>query len=97
MLAVVRLSAGNIAKQTEKAIAITNDASHNLIWLPKSQITVWADETMDEYNRTYIVAMPVWLAKNKGFWGYNSFGQPICGLFECEAEVSQKFYGMRVQ
>lgn len=63
---------GNIARETEKAIALDFDKGY--IWLPKSLINV-------EYNegdgQTVYVHMPVWLAKKNGLFGYDCFGRAI--------------------
>lgn len=82
MLATVKLSKGNFDKETPKAYGLDLDSNRNLTWLPKSQISVFEDTNEPEYCRTYLVVMPIWLAKQKGFWGYNYFGQEICTLIE---------------
>jgi hypothetical protein len=50
--------AGEIRTQTEKAIQFYDGTT--LVWLPRSQIEI------DDDGRTVIVAMPEWLAKDKG-------------------------------
>ncbi len=47
-----------IIRETDKAYGVTEDEDGEIIWLPKSQVE-W-----DEDSTT--MAMPEWLAKDKG-------------------------------
>jgi len=89
MIATIQASRGNFERETPKAYGINLGSETHIEWLPKSQVTIWQDESEPEYQRTYFIAMPIWLAKAKGLWGYNSFGHPICKLVENEQEIAQ--------
>lgn len=77
MKAQVTFAKGNVVKETEKAICL--NLGRGDVWFPKSQIDL---DMPKSYNDTGAVAMPIWLAKKAGLWGYNCFGSPVCQLIE---------------
>lgn len=62
---------GNIARETEKAIALSISEGNALIWLPKSQIEI---EYSDADSIT--IHMPYWLAKKSGLATWDIYGYP---------------------
>ena len=78
-LGYIALGAGNIARETDKAIALSLTDGPALIWLPKSQIEVERD------GQSISVAMPYWLAKDKGLTGWDCYGYPLF-WFESDRE-----------
>jgi hypothetical protein len=77
MRAMVTLANGNIIRETDKAILFDLDGEK---WMPKSQIELDIDR--EQYNATGTLTMPVWLAKQKGLWGYDCYGRRICQLID---------------
>jgi hypothetical protein len=96
MQVAIKLAAGNFGKETQKAIGLDLNEYGSLTWLPKSQIEVYSNHNEPEYQRHYIIVMPIWLAKAKGFWGYNNLGQTMCWpvneekIFQIAQEYTQE-------
>ena len=78
MKARVTLAAGNIVRETEKAVAF--DFGRGVVWLPKSQIEL--ERPTDNISVSGSLVMPIWLAKRAGLWGYDDFGGTVCQLIE---------------
>jgi hypothetical protein len=95
MLAAVTLSRGNLDRETPKAYGLDVDRHGGLTWLPKSKVTVYENTDEPEYCRSYIIVMPIWLAKAKGFWGYDRYGNPISDLVD-EADIQAAGHNWKV-
>lgn len=74
MRAQVTIGKGNVERETERAVCF--DLGLGSQWMPKSQIEIeW-----DGDNGT--LTMPVWLARDRGLWGFNSYGDTVCTLVD---------------
>lgn len=69
-LGYIAIGAGNIARETEKAVALSMSDGPALVWLPKSQVTVERD------GQSVAITMPYWLARDKGLAGWDCYGYP---------------------
>lgn len=76
----ITLANGNIMRETTKAIAFDFSENDSWTWMPKSQIELDIDR--DQYNAIGTLTMPIWLAKEKGFWGYDCYGKPMFQMVE---------------
>lgn len=81
-LGYIALGAGNIARETEKAIALSLTDSPALVWLPKSQIDVTRN------GQGVTITMAYWLARDKGLTGWDAYGYPLF-WFESDGEGRQ--------
>lgn len=52
-----------LLRETEKAIQVSDTKTD--FWLPKSQID-WCHSGVDGQNAIVTIAMPIWLAEEKG-------------------------------